>query len=145
VIRYLLDAGPLSALLLNRPGAVSLIQPWIDENEATICSISIGEVAEYFLGRRDVEERLEALAKLSAALEPLTISGTTALRYALVRRQLRPPYGPGLIGDVDTIVAATAIEHDLILVTIDSDFVRVPALRVVLLDRRTFALKPTVD
>lgn len=40
-------------------------------------------------------------------------------RYADLRRQLRPPYGPGLIGDIDTLIAATALEHDLTLVTTD--------------------------
>ena len=29
-------------------------------------------------------------------------------RYADVRRAMRRPYGPGLIGDVDTLIAATA-------------------------------------
>jgi predicted nucleic acid-binding protein len=62
------------------------------------------------------------------------------MRDALLRRHLRPPYGTGLIGDIDidTIVAATAIEHDLTLVTVDRDFLRVPGLRLLLLDRRTF-------
>lgn len=34
----------------------------------------------------------------------------------------------GLIGDIDTLIAATALEHGLILVTTDSDFGRVPGL-----------------
>jgi len=51
---------------------------------------------------------------------------------------LRPPHGPGLVGDVDTLITATALEHDLTLVTTDGDFERVPDLRLILLDRRTF-------
>jgi predicted nucleic acid-binding protein len=51
-------------------------------------------------------------------------------RYADIRRQLRPPHGPGLIGDLDTLVAATALEHDLIVVSTDSNYERVPGLRV---------------
>jgi predicted nucleic acid-binding protein len=35
-------------------------------------------------------------------------------RYADIRRALRPPYGPGLIGDIDTLITATALERDLI-------------------------------
>jgi predicted nucleic acid-binding protein len=34
----------------------------------------------------------------------------------------------GLIGDVDTLIAATAIEHGLTLVTTDNHFKRVPDL-----------------
>src|SRR5207249_99102 len=49
-------------------------------------------------------------------------------RYADLRRQMRPPRGPGLIGDIDTLIAATAIERKLTLVTADTDFQRVPGL-----------------
>jgi len=37
--------------------------------------------------------------------------------YADIRRQLRPPHGPKLIGDVDTLIAATAMRQDLTLIT----------------------------
>ncbi|MGH2561448.1 MAG: type II toxin-antitoxin system VapC family toxin [Thermomicrobiales bacterium] len=60
-------------------------------------------------------------------------------RYAEIRRQLRPPYGPGLMGDVDTLIAATALEHNLTVVTTDGDSNRVPDLSVILLDRRSLA------
>ena len=48
--------------------------------------------------------------------------------YADIRRQLRPPHGPGLIGDIDTLIAGTAIQRGLTLVTADTDFERVPSL-----------------
>jgi predicted nucleic acid-binding protein len=50
-------------------------------------------------------------------------------------RQIRAPHGPGLIGDIDTLIAATAIERDLTVVTTDSDFERVPGLKVIRIDR----------
>lgn len=56
-------------------------------------------------------------------------------RYADLRRTLRPPHGPGLIGDIDTLIAATALEQGLTLATSDSDFQRVPGLSVLLLTR----------
>jgi predicted nucleic acid-binding protein len=40
-----------------------------------------------------------------------------------------------LIGDIDTLIAATALEYDLTVVTIDPDFQRVPDLKVMLLTR----------
>lgn len=64
-------------------------------------------------------------------------------RYAALRRQLRPPYGPGLIGDIDTLIAATALEYELALVTTDSDFTRVPGLSLLLLDRATLTPRST--
>ena len=57
--------------------------------------------------------------------------------YADTPRSSRPPYGPGLIGDLNTLIAATTIEHGVTLVTTDSDFQRVPGLqtRLVALQR----------
>lgn len=49
---------------------------------------------------------------------------------------MRPPHGAGLIGDIDTLIAATALEHGLTLVTTDRDFERIPDLRLSLLPRR---------
>jgi len=56
-------------------------------------------------------------------------------RYADIRRQLRVPHGPGLVGDIDTLIAATALERGLTPVTTDSDFARVPGLQVMMLPR----------
>ncbi len=57
-------------------------------------------------------------------------------RYAGIRRQLRPPHVPGLIGDIDTLIAATALERGLTVVTTDGDFERVPQLKVMLITPR---------
>jgi predicted nucleic acid-binding protein len=56
-------------------------------------------------------------------------------QYADFRRMMRLPHGPGLIGDVDTLIAATAQVHHLTVVTADSDHIRVPQLQVQLVDR----------
>jgi predicted nucleic acid-binding protein len=41
-----------------------------------------------------------------------------------------PPYVPSLIGDVDTLIAATAFERNLTIITTDSDFEHVPGLDI---------------
>ena len=42
-----------------------------------------------------------------------------------------PPHGSGLIGDIDTLIAATALEHDLTIVTINiKHFMQVKGLSV---------------
>jgi predicted nucleic acid-binding protein len=38
---------------------------------------------------------------------------------------------------VDTLIAATALEHRLTVVTLDGDFTRVPGLQAMRLDRAT--------
>ena len=74
---------------------------------------------------------------------PYAVTVPVMQRYADVRRWLRPPFGPGLIGDMDTLIAATALEYDLTVVTTDSDFGRVPELNVILLDRATLGPRRT--
>jgi predicted nucleic acid-binding protein len=49
---------------------------------------------------------------------------------------MRPPYGPGLIGDIDKLIAATALEANLTVVTTDRDLQRVPDLNVMLAQLR---------
>lgn len=61
-------------------------------------------------------------------------------RYANLRLAMRRPQSLGLIGDVDTHIAATALDRGVQVVTMDRDFLRVPDLGVLLLDRTTFAV-----
>jgi len=135
VNRYLLDSTPLTAYLNRRPTAVRLIDPWIEHREAATSILSYAEVVEYLKGLPNPSRRLSELRRLLREIQPLLLTFSTLERYADLRRQLRPPYGPGLIGDIDTLIAATALERDLILVTTDSDFQRVPELKLMLLPR----------
>jgi predicted nucleic acid-binding protein len=66
---------------------------------------------------------------------PLPLTYPIMERYADPRRAMRPPHGSGLIGDADTIIAATALEHGLTVVTLDADYTRVPRLGVLHLTR----------
>ena len=45
--RYLLDTAPLAALLNRRPAAVSLMSPWIVNQEAATSILVYAEVVEY--------------------------------------------------------------------------------------------------
>ena len=135
--RYLLDTTPLLAYLQGRPEAVALVDPWLDPHEAATSILVYGEVSEYLTGRPNFPARDAQLRRLLREITPFFLSYSVLRRYATLRRQLRQPYGPGLIGDIDILIAATALERNLTLVTADSDFVRVPGLSVILLDRRT--------
>jgi predicted nucleic acid-binding protein len=134
---YLLDTALVAALLHARPAAVSLVQPWIVNHEAATSSLVYAEVIEYIKGRPDFERRRAELRTLLREVYPYSLTYDILERYADLRRQLRPPYGPGLIGDVDTLIAATALERDLTLVTTDSDYEKVPDLKLMLIPRKT--------
>ncbi|MDQ4100024.1 MAG: type II toxin-antitoxin system VapC family toxin [Chloroflexota bacterium] len=134
--RYLLDTTPLTAYLKGISTARSLIEPWITRHEAATSVLVYGEMTEYNLGFSDSARRQNELRLLLDEIVPYVPTYSILERYADLRRHLRPPHGPGLIGDIDTLIAATALEYDLRLVTTDTDFQRVPGLDLVLLPRR---------
>jgi len=135
VRRYLLDTGPLAALLLGRPGFAALLAPRLDRNETATSMLAYGEVLEYLMGRSDFLARQQSLRTMLREVHPYALTYSVLERYADLRRRIRPPHGSGLIGDIDTLIAATAWEHDLTLVTTDSDFRRVPDLQLEVLPR----------
>jgi predicted nucleic acid-binding protein len=94
-------------------------------------------------GRSDFSNRHAHLRTLLGEVSPYFLTYRILERYADLRRSLRRPHGPGLIGDIDTLIAATALERHLTVVTIDTDFQRVPDLRVILLSRATMQVLST--
>jgi predicted nucleic acid-binding protein len=135
--RYLLDSTPLAAYLHGRPAAVKLITPWIQAREVATSQLCYAEVVEYIKGFPHLRERQAHLRRLLKEVVPYSLTYGILERYADIRRVLRPPQGKGLIGDIDTLIAATALEQHLTLVTTDSDFERVPQLKVMLIKRDT--------
>lgn len=130
--RYLLDTPMVSALLNSRPGAVSIIQPWIMANEAATSVLVYAEVIEYVKTSQRYPHYRASLRNLLRGVYPYYLTLPILERYADIRLALRR--GP-LIGDIDTLIAATALERDLTVVTLDPDFQRVPNLKVMLLTR----------
>ena len=131
--RYLLDTGPLAALLLARPAAVARLDPLLGRGELATSILVYGEVVEYLKSLPDFPRRHRQLRQQLQEIRPYVPTYPIMERYADLRRALRPPHGPGLIGDIDTLIAATALERGLTVVTTDGDFTRVPALRVMLI------------
>lgn len=139
--RYLLDTSILSAYLLGRPGAVSLVSPWIRSRELATSIPIYGEVIEYIKSRQDFDQLHSQLRDLIVEISPHFVTYSIVERYADIRRQLRPPHGPGLIGDIDTLIAGTALERNLTVVTADSDFEKVSGLKVQLIPREQLATR----
>jgi predicted nucleic acid-binding protein len=131
--RYLLDSGPVAAFLHRRQGVVDLVTPWIINREAATSILVYAEVTEYIKGLPDFPRRHNDLRRLLSEIYPYFLTYSILERYADIRRILRPPHGTGLIGDIDTLIAATALERELTIVTADTDFERVPGLQVKLI------------
>jgi predicted nucleic acid-binding protein len=133
--RYLLDTGPLAAYLQGRAAALSLISPWIQQREVATTLLSYAEVNEYIRGFPNYLLRYQQLRQMMRAIPPYGLTYSALERYGDIRRQLRPPHGPGLIGDLDTLIAAAAIARNLTLATNDSDFRRISGMNLMLLPR----------
>src|SRR5947209_6276598 len=109
--RYLLDTNVLGAYLQGRPGALSLAQEWIHNDETATSIVVYGEITEYLKGFEEYPRRLVALRTLLRKVHPYPLTYALLEHYADLRRTLRPPYGTGLIGDIDTLIAATALHY----------------------------------
>lgn len=134
---FLLDSAPMAAYLNRRQAAIDLISPWIERHQVATSILVYAEVTEYIKSLSDFSARHTQLRKLLAEIYPYFLTYSILDRYADVRRQLRPPHGPGLIGDIDTLIAATALDRQLTVVTTDRDFERVPGLKVMLVSVRS--------
>lgn len=134
--RYLLDTGPLAAYLLGRPAAVALIDPWIDRREAATSILVYAEVTEYLKGMTNFALRHAQLRQQLQEIHPYFLTYPILETYAEIRRGMRPPRGLGLIGDIDTLIAAMALERNLTVATVDKDFERIPDLTVMLVRLR---------
>ena len=94
-------------------------------------------MVEYIQGHPDYPELHQALRDLLDGVRPYFLTYRVMERYAHIRRAMRRQ-GPGLIGDVDTLIAATALEYRLTKVTTDGDFRRVPGLGLIVIPRAEF-------
>jgi predicted nucleic acid-binding protein len=131
--RYLLDTSVLAALLYGRPGIVEITTPWIRQKEAATSILVYGEVVEYIKDYRDYDQLHDGLESLLDGVYPFYLTARILRRYADLRRELRRRNQ--LIGDIDSLIAATALERNLTVVTMDQHYQRVSDLSVRLVTR----------
>ena len=129
---YLLDTSLLAAYLHNRTKAIRLMTPWIKNDEVVTSILVYGEVIEYLKGLPNFADKYTKLHRILDEIPPYPLTYAILDLYADIRRTLRPLRKD--IGDIDTLIAATALEHDLTIVTIDRDFERIPDIKMRLVD-----------
>ena len=101
--RYLLDSPIVTGYLKGRK-VVTLVEPWVEHNEAATSLLVYGEISEYNHSFPDFTRRQTELRALLQQVYPYGLSYLILERYAQLRRILRPPHGSGLIGDIDTLI-----------------------------------------
>ena len=130
--KYLLDTSVVAGYLLARTKAIQLVRPLLAQEEVATSILVYGEVAEYVKKFASFNAYKASLEALLEQIYPYPLTYAILERYADIRRTLRPLHQD--IGDIDTLIAATAIEHNLTIVTIDHDFERVPHLKTKLVN-----------
>jgi len=123
---YLLDTDQVVAYLKNRPDTIKLLTSLSGAGLA-ISLVSYGEIYEgiYFGKEREKHEK-GFLAFLRQA-DVIPMNRRIMKRFARIRGELRAT--GSIIGDADILIAATAIDRNLTLVTGNKrHFERVPGL-----------------
>ncbi|MBI2862741.1 MAG: type II toxin-antitoxin system VapC family toxin [Chloroflexi bacterium] len=125
-MRYLLDADWVIRFLQGRRDAGELIGTLADEGLG-LSIITYGEIWEGLLSTQ-AEQRVDDFNEFVACVDLVTLDVDAARHYGRVRSRLR---SEGLlIPDNDLWLAATAVRHDLTLISFDQHFTRVPGLKV---------------
>jgi predicted nucleic acid-binding protein len=125
-MKYLIDSDWIADWLKGRSNAIQLLDDLTPDGIA-IRIVTYGEVYEGIYFGRDSERYERVFRAFLRGVRVLPISRSVARRFALVRGTLRTQ--GQIIPQPDILIAATALVHDLTLVTRNvRDFQRIPGL-----------------
>jgi tRNA(fMet)-specific endonuclease VapC len=113
-VKYLIDTDRVADYLKRRPDAVTLLEGLLHDGIA-ISIITYGELYEGVYFGHDPQRHEGVLRRFLRGVDVLGVSRPIARRFAQISGTLRARGEPILPSDI--FIAATAIHHDLILVT----------------------------
>jgi tRNA(fMet)-specific endonuclease VapC len=111
---YLIDTDWIADYLGGKQSAVDLLESLKDDGLA-ISLVTFGEIYDGVYHGRDPIAAEQNFLALLGRIAVIDLNQQIMKRFARVRGRLRAT--GQLIGDTDILIAATAIEHDLVLVT----------------------------
>jgi len=126
-LTHLIDTDVAIDYLNNLPYAVTAVRPLLEAEALGFSIVVYAEMYEGLIGQPRFETRKSQLDQFVRATTFLDLDAETAHVFADIRRGLR--LSGQVIGDHDIWIAATAIRHDLVLLTRDHHFDRIPELR----------------
>ena len=128
-MNYLIDTDQVIDHLKGRHAVVEQINRYAADGLA-ISLITFGEIYEGILFGRDPKQHTQGfLTFLKIPVRILPPNQAIMRRFAQLRGQLRQT--GQLIGDFDILIAATALHHDLTLLTHNrKHFSRIPMLKL---------------
>lgn len=128
---YLLDTNIVSHMMVNAEGqaATYAIQLIADNPSVQMCTSVVvhGELA-FGLAKRPSKRLQKALDVQLENLLVLALDEEVVPHYARLRAELEASGTP--IGPNDALIAAHALALDAILVSADTDFARIPGLKL---------------
>jgi tRNA(fMet)-specific endonuclease VapC len=125
-VKYLVESDRAIDYLNGRSDATQLLQSIAHEGLA-LSVISYGEVYEGIYFGSDPRRRERDFLRFLRAVRVLPLTRSTLQQFARIRGRLRQQGTP--IGELDILVAATALQHGLTIVTRNRrHFDRIPGL-----------------
>lgn len=124
---YLIDTDWVIQVLHGNADATDTLAELASQGLA-VSLISYGELYQGAYYARDAQRALEQLREVLDGIEILLLTQAIMERFAIVRGQLTRNQRQQ-VGDMDLLIAATALEHGLTLVTYNvRDYRLVPGL-----------------
>ena len=127
-MRYLIDTHWIASYLNGRTEAVDLFAS-IEQEDLAISQVTYGEIYEGIYFGRDPQKYERAFRDVLRAIDVLPLTQTIWRRFARLRGELR--HSGQLIADLDLLIAATALQHECLLLTRNlRHFERIPQLQL---------------
>lgn len=127
-MKYLLDTNQVVYYLRQETRVIDDLQSRRGEGLA-VSIISVAELYEGIFRATNPEEAERALKDFLSEVTVLSIDEEVARIFGQERARLRQVGMP--MSDLDLLIAATALRHDLTLLTADRDFERVENLTTI--------------
>ncbi len=127
-MKYLVDSDYVADYLGARPNAIQLLS-FFAKDDLSISIITYGEIYEGIHFGRDLQKTTDVFQRFLRSIEILPLTKPIMQQFARMRGELRRT--GKIIGDFDILIAATAIQHHLTLVTRNiKDYQRIPNLKM---------------
>jgi len=127
-MKYLVDSDVVADYLGAKPHAIDLLSA-LPKEEIAVSLVTVGEIYEGIYYGRDPQKAEVIFRQFLRLAEALPLTQTIMQRFAQIRGELRRK--GQIIGDFDILIAATALHHDLLVVTRNTkDYQRIPQLRL---------------
>ena len=124
---YLVDATYVIDLFTRQPHAEALLPTLLNEGLG-ISVVTELELWEGVYTGRDPAAATRTLRQFLSGVRIYPLSRTVARRCARLRGELRAHRRPIQHRALDLLIAATALEYDLVMVTSDADYDDIPDL-----------------